>query len=89
MMCSASRYLLIAFGVGSLTASFAGSEAIGWVAAIVAVLGFIALERRFPARFGGTCALPAPGGATDRDTATGPDPIAARADHTTGIEVTR
>lgn len=89
MMCSASRYLLIAFGVGSLTASIAGSEAVGWAAAVVAVLGFVALERRFPARFGGTCALPAPGGAADHDTTTGPDPIAARADHTTGIEVTQ
>ena len=54
MMCSASRYLLIAFAVGSLTASFAGSEAVGWAAAVVAVLAF-----------------------------------AARADHTTGIEVRR
>ena len=88
MMCSASRYLLIVFGVGSLTASFAGSEAIGWVAAVVAVLGFVALERRFPARFGGSCALPASGpvtGVPARET----DPITARADHTTGIEVTR
>lgn len=88
MMCSASRYLLIAFGVGSLTASFAGSEAIGWVAAIVAVLAFMALERRFPARFGGTCALPTPG-AVSADPAREADPIPARADHTTGIEVTR
>jgi hypothetical protein len=85
MMCSASRYLLIAFGVGSVTASFAGSDLAGWVAAAVAVLGYVALERRFPARFGSSCALPDTEPLADPLT----DPIASRADRTSGIELTR
>jgi hypothetical protein len=69
------------------------------VAAAVAVLGYVVLERRFPARFGSSCALPdagrVPEPRTDTESLADPlaepiaDPIALRADRTSGIELTR
>lgn len=59
MMCSASRYVLVAWFAGLLTATATGSDALGWAAAAIAVALSWALARRDPARFGVTsCAVP-------------------------------
>jgi hypothetical protein len=71
MMCSASRYLLVAWVAGLAAATLTGSDALGWAAAAVAVAVAYGLGRVSPGRFGGgSCALPAPPrdrAAPDRD----------------------
>lgn len=69
MMCSASRYVLIAWVAGLAVATATGSDALGWAAAAAAVAVVYALARRSPDRFGGgTCALPPrPGDRIDPD----------------------
>lgn len=58
-MCSASRYVLIAWFAGLVTTSLTGSDVLGWAAAGIAVAAAYGLARWSPARFGGgSCALP-------------------------------
>jgi hypothetical protein len=61
MMCSASRYLLVAWVAGLAVTTLTGSDTLGWAAAAVAVGIAYVLARRAPGRFGGgSCALPTP-----------------------------
>lgn len=90
-MCTASRYLMIAFGFGLVASSLTGSDGIGWLVAVVAVLTAYVLERQFPQRFGGTsCAVPRQASSRSTVAPDGPaDPIPHRVDHRAGIEVRR
>lgn len=59
MICSASRYLIVAWIVGVVSASVTGSEPMAWTAAAVAVALTYALTRWGPARFRASgCAVP-------------------------------
>jgi hypothetical protein len=61
MMCSASRYLLVAWVAGLAGATLTGSDTVGWAAAAIAVAVAYGLARRSAGRFGGgSCALPPP-----------------------------
>ncbi|MEO6989817.1 MAG: hypothetical protein ABI239_14360 [Aquihabitans sp.] len=67
MICSASRYLMVAWVVGVVAASVTGSETLAWAAAAVAVALTYAVTRWGPQRFRATgCAVPSSAGATDR-----------------------
>lgn len=58
-MCAWSRYVLVGGVAGVLVAGLAGSEAAGWLAAVVAVLVTVAAGRLFPGRLGGAaCPVP-------------------------------
>ena len=58
MICSASRYLMVAWVVGVVAASVTGSEPMAWAAAAVAVALTYALTRWGPSRFQATgCAV--------------------------------
>lgn len=66
MICSASRYLMVAWLVGVVAASATGSESMAWAAAAVAVAVAYAVTRWGPNRFRATgCAVPV-GSAVDR-----------------------
>lgn len=59
MMCSASRYVLVAWFAGLFATTATGSDTLGWLAAGLTVAATYAFARLFPARFGGgSCALP-------------------------------
>ena len=51
MICSASRYLIVAWIVGVVAASVTGSEPLAWTAAAVAVALTYVLTRWGPSRF--------------------------------------
>lgn len=60
-MCSISRYLLVGGFAGIAASSLAGSDLIGLLAAVLAVLVVLAAERVVPSRLGpSSCALPTP-----------------------------
>lgn len=61
-MCSMSRYLLVGGVLGVVVSTLTGSTVAGWLAAAVGVVALLVAERRYPGRFGGSCALP---GSTD------------------------
>lgn len=59
MTCGATRLIILAWVVGLVGASISGSDAVGWLAAGVAVAIAFAIGRMLPNRFAGsTCALP-------------------------------
>jgi hypothetical protein len=61
MMCSASRYLLLAWITGMIVATVTSSDLLGLVAAALAAATAYGLARLNPARFGGgSCPLPQP-----------------------------
>lgn len=65
MICSASRYLIVAWIIGVVAASATGSEPLAWTAATVAVAITYGLGRWGPSRFRPAgCAVPASAGVT-------------------------
>lgn len=67
MICSASRYLMVAWLVGVVAASVTGSEPMAWAAAAAAVALTYAVTRWGPQRFrASSCAVPSSAGATNR-----------------------
>ncbi len=59
MTCAATRLIIVAFAVGLLVSTISGSDAIGWMAAGIAVAIAIGVGRLAPNRFGGsTCPVP-------------------------------
>ncbi len=80
MMCSASRYVLVAWLAGLLATTATGSDALGWAGAAVAVAATYGFARLFPARFGGgSCVLrPAPADDAVHDAAPTPQDQAQR-----------
>lgn len=59
MMCSSTRYLVVAGLTGMSVATLTGSDTTGWVAAVVAALVVYLVGRRVGTRLGGgACALP-------------------------------
>jgi hypothetical protein len=59
MTCSWSRVLIAGAGIGMAAAWITGSDAYGWVASSIGILGTVVYERRSGTRRGATCALPA------------------------------
>lgn len=58
MTCSATRLVIIAWAVGLLVATISGSDAVGWLAAGVAVAIAVAIGRWVPGRLGASsCAV--------------------------------
>lgn len=51
MICSATRYLMVAWIVGVVAATVTGSEPVAWVAAAIAVAFTYGLTRWGPSRF--------------------------------------
>jgi CBS-domain-containing membrane protein len=59
--CSAARYLLVAGFVGVAASSLSGNDLVGVLAAAVAVLAMMAIERLGPRRGAArSCPLPSP-----------------------------
>lgn len=59
MTCVATRLILLAFAVGLVVSSVTGSDAVGWLAAGVAVALAFAAGRLVPNRSSGSaCAVP-------------------------------
>lgn len=92
MVCSLSRYVMVAWVAGLVAATATGSDAVGWAAAAVTVLAVWALGRLQPGRFGSaSCAVPGPSTAADTTGRSGAgstaddDPIPVRADAHAGI----
>lgn len=57
-MCSLSKYVVIGGFTAMAAATVAGSDLIGLLAGAVAIALTAAAGRRWPATFGGSCALP-------------------------------
>ena len=57
-MCSLSKYVVIGGFTAMAAATAAGSDLVGLLAGAVAVALTAAASRRWPATFGGSCALP-------------------------------
>ena len=59
-MCSLSKYVVIGGFTAMAAATAAGSDVVGLLAGAVAVALTAAASRRWPATFGGSCAVPPP-----------------------------
>lgn len=57
-MCSLSKYVVIGGFTAMAAATVAGSDLMGLLAGAVAIALTAAATRRWPATFGGSCALP-------------------------------
>jgi hypothetical protein len=66
MTCSSARYIVIAGFVGVAASALAGSDAIGVLAALAAVLVVALAERVVPRRRPTSCAVAPPEGSNPR-----------------------
>jgi hypothetical protein len=56
--CSWTRVLVVAAGLGMLVAWLSGSDALGWIAAVIGAAGAMAFERWSATHGGAACAVP-------------------------------
>ena len=60
MICSLSRTLVLAWGLGLVVATLSGRDAVGWVVAGLVVLAAVGLRRLRSDGTANACSLPGP-----------------------------